>query len=240
MKTRFPRIYRHLAARFEPDTQFGLHLTVGVVLLCLAASIFGEIAGEVMARARITVIDITVANWFHQFAKSAWTPFMLGITHWHGLYGMLAMGLILAGYFYVRRAYYWLAALLLALPGGVLLNVLLKYLYQRARPSFADPIVTLSSFSFPSGHTSGATLFYGVLAAYLVCLSSSWRARAAWTALAVTMVALVALVGLSRIYLGAHYLSDVLAAAVVSGAWLATCITGVSTLRRRHAVQTTE
>jgi len=237
MKRYLPHIKRHLAARFEPDTQFGLHLTVGVVLLCLAAWIFGEIAEEVVAKARLTIVDQQVATWFHQHAKSAWTLFFLTVTHWHGQVGMIIMSTILGFHFYGRRAYYWLASLVLAVPGGMLLNVLLKFFFHRARPSFDDPIVSLASFSFPSGHTSGSTLFYGVLAAYLVCLSAQWSARVAWVVLAVCMVALV---GLSRIYLGAHFLSDVLAAAAVSGAWLAVCITGVSTLRRRHAIRKTE
>jgi membrane-associated phospholipid phosphatase len=237
MKRYFPRLHRHLAARFEPDSLFGLHLTVGVVLLCLAAWLFGEIAGEVVDKASLTIVDQQVATWFHQYAASAWTPFFLVITHWHGQVGMVIMASMLAGYLYSRQAYYWLASLVLAVPGGMLLNVLLKYFYQRARPSFDDPIVSLASFSFPSGHTSGSTLFYGVLGAYLVCLSPRWGVRAAWTLLAVGMVALV---GLSRIYLGAHFLSDVLGAAAASGAWLAICITGVSTLRRRHAILKTE
>ena len=80
----------------------------------------------------------------------------------------------------------------------------------------------------------GATLFYGVLAAYLVCVRRRWSARLLACAAALLMVTLV---GLSRMYLGAHYLSDVLAAAAFSAAWLAVCITGVSTLRRRHALR---
>jgi membrane-associated phospholipid phosphatase len=237
MKKRFPRIYRHLAARFQPDTEFGLHLTVGILLLGVGAWIFGEIASDVMRQAPITVIDLQLANWFHLQAGSGWTPVMLFITHWHAQVGLLIMSLLLANHFYTRRAYYWLASLLLAVPGGLLLNVLLKYIFQRARPVFDDPVVTLSSFSFPSGHTSGAVLFYGILAAYLVCINRRWSVRVLLVGAAVGMVVLVAF---SRVYLGAHYLSDVLGAAAVSSAWLAICISGVSTLRRRHAVRTTE
>jgi undecaprenyl-diphosphatase len=236
MKNTFPRLYRLVAARFAPDGAFGLHLTVGLALLCLAAWTFGEIASDVVAHAKITVVDLRLANWFHLHTGSAWTPLMLFITHWHAPLGILIMSLMLGGHFRARRAWYWLASLVLAVPGGLLLNVLLKYIFQRARPSFDDPLLTLDSFSFPSGHTSGAVLFYGVLAAYLVCNSASWRLRLMQTGAALVMVVLVAL---SRIYLGAHYLSDVLAAAAVSCAWLAICITAVSTLRRRRAVRST-
>jgi len=237
MNRYFPGIYRHIAARFAPDTQFGLHLTVGIVLIWLAAWAFGEIASDVVARARITTIDLDVANWFHQHAKSGWTPLMLVVTHWHALFGSFVMCVLLGGFFYTRGAHYWLASLVLAMSGGMLLNLGLKYIFQRARPTFEDPLLTLSSFSFPSGHTSGATLLYGVLAAYLVCVSRGWGVRAL---VACAGVAMVALVALSRVYLGAHFLSDVLAAMAASAAWLTMCITAMSTLRRRHAISNTE
>jgi undecaprenyl-diphosphatase len=113
----------------------------------------------------------------------------------------------------------------------MLLNVALKHVFQRARPSFDDPLLSLLTYSFPSGHTAAATVFYGLLACYLVRRAHAWRARVLIVLAAVAMVVLVAL---SRMYLGAHYLSDVLAAAAEGAAWLAICITAVSTLQRRR------
>ncbi|MEO7065675.1 MAG: phosphatase PAP2 family protein [Rhodanobacter sp.] len=57
---------------------------------------------------------------------------------------------------------------MLTVPGGILLNTLFKFVFARARPHFVDPIVTLTSYSFPSGHVAGSTLFYGFVAALLV------------------------------------------------------------------------
>ena len=59
---------------------------------------------------------------------------------------------------------------------------LLKTAYERLRPTFDQPLLALDSYSFPSGHTAGATLFYGVLAAFLVARFFDWRARAACVA----------------------------------------------------------
>ncbi|MEJ7806296.1 MAG: phosphatase PAP2 family protein [Telluria sp.] len=232
MKQRFPRIHRHLAARIDPAGSFGLHLTLGALAMLAAGWLFGLIASDVVDGAPLTLLDVRLANWFHQQAHSGWTPLMLFITHWHQQAGILAMALLLACYLRARGAAYWLLALWLSVPGGMLLNVLLKYTFQRARPSFDDPLVTLATYSFPSGHASGATLFYGFVGAYLVCTVVSVRARAALLCVAVTMVALGAL---SRVYLGAHYLSDVLAGVAFGSAWLATCITAVSTFRRRRS-----
>ena len=234
MKTRYPTLYKHVAARFTPGEEFGLHLTVGVALMLACAWAFGTIAAEVLEQSEVTVLDAWIANWFHQHKEGPWTPFMLVITHWHRPAGVLVMAVVFGAWLYRRGAHYWLATLVLAVPGGMLLNILLKYSFQRARPSFAEPLVTLTTYSFPSGHASGATFFYGLLAAYILCTSTSWPARIWAVAVAVVMVALVAF---SRVYLGAHYLTDVIAAVVEGVAWLAICITGMSTLRRRHAAR---
>ena len=126
-------------------------------------------------------------------------------------------------------------ALLFSVPGGMLLNVALKHVFQRARPVFEDPLVTLATYSFPSGHTMAATCFYGLLASYLVIARPVWSVRLGTVAACVVMVLLVAF---SRVYLGAHYVSDVLAAMAESVAWLAVCITAISTLRRRREAKT--
>ena len=226
------RLLRHLAARFTPGETYGLHMTVGLVLMALAALVFGDIAADVMERDDITALDHRLAHWFHQHKHSAWTPFMLFITHWHQQAGIVLMAALFAFYLYRRHDHYWLVTVLLAVPGGMLLNVLLKYSFQRARPVFEEPLVTLATYSFPSGHASGATVFYGVLAVWFVCTQSGWGRRSALVLGAVLMVALVAL---SRVYLGAHYLSDVLAAMAFGCGWLTVCVTGMSTLRRSRA-----
>lgn len=236
MKTSFPRLYKFIAARLTPGEELGLHLTVGVALMLLAAWVFGAIAEDVVGTEEITIVDAWLARWFHARASPGFTGAMLFITHWHSTLGVCLMALVLGAWFLVRKAHYWLLTLITAVPGGMLLNVLLKYTFQRARPSWEQPLLTLSTYSFPSGHTVGATLLYGVLAAYLVMLSRSWRTRAAVVVGACLMVALV---GLSRMYLGVHYLSDVMAAFAEGCGWLAVCITGCSTLRRRRAARAT-
>lgn len=120
----------------------------------------------------------------------------------------------------------------------MLLNVLLKHIFQRARPSFDEPLLTLATYSFPSGHTAAATLLYGVMAAYLVRTCLGLRrpllvglAVATAVVMAATMVALV---GVSRLYLGVHYLSDIVAATASSTGWLAITLTSVVTWRKRQ------
>src|SRR5437764_15358315 len=111
-------------------------------------------------------------------------------------------------FFAWKRCWPSLATLIIAVPGGMLLNELIKLMVHRQRPFVDGPFVDWSGYSFASGHTIGATLLYGQLALFIVPAIKSRR----WRRLTVaTAMLFVLLVGFSRIALGAHYLTDVLA-----------------------------
>jgi len=124
--------------------------------------------------------------------------------------------------------------LIVAVPGGMLLNELLKQLVHRHRPFVDGPFVDWSGYSFASGHTIGATLLYGQLALFIlpVLKARHWR-----TVTVSSAALLIALVGFSRIALGAHFLTDVLAAIFFGIFWLAFCLF-VSKPMRRSVVLT--
>jgi undecaprenyl-diphosphatase len=225
------RLQKIPAARLDPQARSGLTLTAGIALLLVAVCSFGLVAASVTGGGAITVLDLRLASWFHEHAAAGLTPVFLLLTHLHSIASMSLFGALLGLYFYRKQARYWLLLTLIAVPGGMLLNALLKFAFMRARPSFHDPILTLLTYSFPSGHTAATTVFYGIIAAYLCGKTSGWRAPCAIAAAALLMVLLV---GLSRIYLGVHYFSDVLAAMAESCAWLVVCIAAVAMLRRRR------
>ena len=229
-----PRVREFALARLSPEGAFGLHLTIGLAALLAAAWLFGDLAEDVVTHDDITVFDVWLANWFHGHRHSPLTPFVLFFTHLHNTAGILVMTALAAAWLRWKKAHYWLLTLLLAVPGGMLLNITLKFIFQRARPSFDEPLLTLATYSFPSGHTMAATVLYGVIAAYVAWTSRRWKTAVVAVLAACLMVGLVAL---SRVYLGAHYLSDVLAAMVEGCGWLAVCITASATLRRRRAAQ---
>src|SRR5438046_10282366 len=111
----------------------------------------------------------------------------------------------------------------------MLLNELVKVLVHRHRPFVDGPFVDWSGYSFASGHTIGATLLYGQL---LLFVLPALKARQ-WRVLTVCSAALlIALVGFSRIALGAHFLTDVLAAIIFGVLWLAFCLIAGKSLRR--------
>jgi undecaprenyl-diphosphatase len=226
---RFPRQFSFVEARLSPGGVFGLYLTLGAAVLIGATWLFGGISEDLITGDPLVEVDAFVSEWFRSNADRQITIVMQDAT---ALASPAAVGIlcVLTGGVLLRqRLWYSLLALLLSVAGGVLLNVVLKHLFGRARPGWADPLLALTDPGFPSGHTMVATIIYGFIAVFLVPRIASWRWRA-FTA--IVTVAIVLVVALSRMYLGAHYLSDVLAAMAAGTAWLALCVTAVETLRR--------
>jgi membrane-associated phospholipid phosphatase len=197
---------------------------IAIAVSGVAAALFAAIAASVWADAPVLQLDLEVSVWLHAHRSPAVTAFMLTITRMHATAGILLMAAIVALYLWHRGERYWLMSIALAVPGGLVLNALVKHVFNRARPVWDDPLLTLASSSFPSGHTAGATVLYGFLAAYL-----GWRMKSPSTRVlaAAGCALMVALVGFSRVYLGVHYLSDVLAAASLSTVWLVFCLAAV-------------
>jgi membrane-associated phospholipid phosphatase len=132
-------------------------------------------------------------------------------------------------FFVWKRWWPSLVTLIVAVPGGMMLNELVKLLVHRHRPFVDGPFVDWSGYSFASGHTIGATPLYGQLALFIL---PALKARH-WRRLTIFSAALlIALVGFSRIALGAHFLTDVLAAIVFGVLWLAFCLIAGKPLRR--------
>ena len=113
--------------------------------------------------------------------------------------------------------------------GGLALNVLMKLAFHRARPSFDDPLLTLATYSFPSGHVAGSTIFYGLAVLWVFARTR----RALWRVLALAgAVLMIVVVAFSRMALGVHYLSDVAAAFAEGVAWLAICVSAFAAFWR--------
>jgi undecaprenyl-diphosphatase len=199
-------------------------------MLVVSTALFVLIASNIAAGDPLAVADARAALWLNAHATPALTLLLLGVTHAHGTLPICAYSIFMIAKLVGKRQWHWAAGVFLAVPVGLLINVLLKITFRRARPVLENPMITLATYSFPSGHTAGATLFYGVLFAYIGGRSRDSRVRAACI---VSWLLLVMLVAFSRMYLGVHYLSDVLAAAAWSLAWLALCLITLHTLHAR-------
>ena len=217
-----------IEARLSPHHMFGLHFTVGALIFISSALLFAIIAENVLSGHSLTLIDTQIAQWLHAHNSPTVTFCLMILTNLHDPISISVMVALIAVYLICKKRWYAVLAVLMVVPGGMLLNLLMKQAFQRARPIFEQPLVMLTTYSFPSGHVAASTLFYGILAALLISQSHSWLRAAYIIQIAFAMVALVAF---SRIYLGAHFLSDVLAAFSEAIAWLALCLTTIQTYR---------
>jgi undecaprenyl-diphosphatase len=228
---RLERPVRFLRNRLSPERTLGLHLTIGLIVVVFCAWCFSEIAEEIGPETQWHAFDQQVTDWF----KRSTNPTLTAAAHIISFCGSVAfLAVVSVGfaiYFLSIRAWNRLLELALTMLGGSLLNILLKHFFQRQRPVLENPLVTLTSFGFPSGHTMGATLLYGLLALIAARFVRSTSGRTAVFALAILAITLI---GLTRIYLGAHYLTDVIAAVAAGTAWLVVCWTTAETFRKRQ------
>jgi membrane-associated phospholipid phosphatase len=174
-------------------------------------------------------IDHGVAVWFHAHLTSTFVSVLRAITEF-GSSEWIAIVLSIAVLFFIfKRWWPTLVTLIVTVPGGMLLNEWIKLLVHRHRPFVDGWFVDWSGYSFASGHTIGATLLYGQLALFIVPVVKSRRGRVLIFSAATFVVALV---GFSRIALGAHYLTDVLAGMLFGMIWLGLCLMASRALQR--------
>ncbi|HET6247403.1 MAG TPA: phosphatase PAP2 family protein [Tepidisphaeraceae bacterium] len=173
-----------------------------------------------LAAGPLTGTDHHIAAWFGHHLSGWLVHLMLAFSQ-PGSAACIAVVLsLLTAYLLWRRHWHRLVSLILIVPGGLLLNSAIKILVHRHRPIIPAPFPHWDGYSFPSGHTIGATLLYGMI---LLALLPLMRRRR-WKALACGFGALlVLLVGFSRIALGAHYLTDVVGAVLLGSTWLGLC-----------------
>ena len=174
--------------------------------------------------------DQGVATWFHErltpaFAGVLHTVTEFGSGEWIGI---VVFALVV--FFVWKRWWAPLVTVIVAVPCGMLLNELVKLAVHRHRPFVDGPFVDWSGYSFASGHTMGATLLYGQLLLFVLPLLKTrhWRLICIFSA-----ASLVLLVGFTRIALGAHFLTDVLAAIFFGIIWLMLCTVLGKSVRRR-------
>ncbi|MEK3853600.1 phosphatase PAP2 family protein [Cytobacillus sp. FSL H8-0458] len=199
-----------------------------ILYLSLAASIIGgflmlfiEIVDE-LKEEELIHFDESVIQYIQAFISPRLTEYMSVVT-FLGSVKWLAFSVLLAAvllFLFKKRSLAWFMVLSSGL--GALFNLLLKWIFKRERPDIR-PLIEEQGFSFPSGHSMGSFIFYGSLAYMIIHLAKRKRWKAAWT---VMLVCFIIMIGLSRIYLGVHFPSDVIAGFAAGGVWLTIMIIG--------------
>ncbi|TMW72047.1 phosphatase PAP2 family protein [Alteribacter natronophilus] len=185
------------------------------VLLILMALLYMETvrtrAGKVLGEADSFIIGVV-----QNPESPALTEAAILITE-AGSVTALTVIALLGGIFFAWQGKWKMALFYPAAAGaGGLVNWLLKVSFQRARPDM-NPLITAEGFSFPSGHSMGSMMTYGLLAYFIVRIADKTPVRVtAFTAAA----ALIFIIGMTRIYLGVHYPTDVAAGFLAGGIWI--------------------
>ena len=222
----------HFARNFY--AQFGILLVVGAAVALAGTYGFAKFAGHVRSGST-QAFDDTVLRWLSQHRSGTLDAIMLEIT-FLGTGTVVMMIVAISGMFlWLTRHKYSAALLLFSTFGGIALNNLLKIGFSRPRPRIVDWGTTASSWSFPSGHAMSAAVVYGTVAYLAARLQRRHVTRVLTMVLALIVILLICV---SRLYLGVHYPSDVIAGLIIGTAWAGFCMATLEAIQlyaRRRA-----
>jgi membrane protein DedA with SNARE-associated domain/membrane-associated phospholipid phosphatase len=230
LRERHPTAWSFVGRRFAATEYLGLHLTIGLGLSLGALWLFGGISEDIIHHDPLIQFDLTIANAFYRHSSPAGVAIAKSLSFLGSPAFIAGWGLLVVLVLLARRQYLLLGGWVAAVAGGGLLDVELKRVFHRTRPVWDVPLLTAPGWSFPSGHALGSLVAYGMLAYLLVRTADRRRRRLAIIACAALLVLLI---GLSRMYLGVHYFSDVIGGYAAGVVWLAACISGLEVVRRK-------
>lgn len=231
LRERHPGMAKFIAARFVRGEYLGLHLTVGFIFSLAALWLFAGVTEDVIHNDPLTRFDLTLAASLRAHSTHLGDRIFVVITALGSPAAMAAVagaGVLLL---LVRRSWVLLTTWVAAFAGAGILTFALKNIIQRPRPVGAGNFLHGVSSSFPSGHAVGSLVGYGMLAYLIGSMGvESVRGR---VRLGFAAAVLILAIGVSRLYLGVHYFSDVVAGYAVGVLWLSVCISGLQIVQRR-------
>ena len=223
-----PSFYRRW---LSAEGYLGLHLVVGLFLAAGAAVVFDYIADAVFSTHDIRMADAQAQLVARRLISPRMTAVMQTISMFGTFPALASLSLAVIAWLLKAKSHRRLYAFIATNAGGYILNQLLKLYFHRARPE--SSLVLSHGFSFPSGHSMGAMCFFGSLA-YVIFFTI--ERRHVWRIVAVVACALcVVAIGGSRIYLGVHYFTDVVAGYTGGLFWMAVCFSATEAWVRWHA-----
>jgi len=233
---RHPRLFHFIRKRLTPDEKFGLYLTLGVFITLIFMFLFFGVLEDLVSHDPLVQADLRIVNVVQIFRNPTFNKVMLFITYlgkWQiVLSGVLAITIFLI----LLKRWHYIVALITSVGCGEGFIWLLKNIIQRPRPPLINALAPEASFSFPSGHSFVAFSFYGLFAYFLF---REMRGKFSKILGILAVICIIIAIGFSRIYLGVHWPSDVLASYALGAAWLAALITPLE-IRRRFNFYKTE
>ena len=199
----------------------------GLAIAVMTSIVFAMLALAIEADGRLVALDQHVTDAAHAMLGPVILTVLAAITRFGGSHELVIAGAIITGVLLLLRRPLLASGFALSLISNGLLIRIGKEHFQRMRPLHQHGPVIESGYSFPSGHAAGSLMFYGMLAyVLLVLLPPRWHRLIIGIALAV-----VALIGCSRVLLQVHFVSDVCAGYALAIGWLALCVSAIEFLR---------
>lgn len=205
-----------IGRRLSPNEILGLYLTIGAGVSLSLGWAFAAVTQDVATGDEIARWDAPIADFVSLHRSPELTVFMKAFTHLGGapvIMGILLIGILVT----IRKSGNSRAATFLtaSVAGGYVLDTAFKFAVHRVRPG--DALAQSLGYSFPSGHTVAAVVMFGGLAFALTRIFRTWRIRV-WSWTGAFLISIT--VAISRVYLGVHHATDVIAGAVLGAMWL--------------------
>ena len=189
-------------------------VTLAICFAIFLAAVIGFVSlADEVHEGETLAFDQSVLQAINTTASPVWDTFYLTVTQLGSVAGIVILTLIGLAVFIKKKKYTWAVILAASVAGAAVINLVLKLIFERSRPDLWEQLVTETSYSFPSGHA----MISSMLAFALIAIA--WRTRYR-IAVAIAALLFMVLVSFSRLYLGVHYPTDILAGWLVSAAWL--------------------
>jgi undecaprenyl-diphosphatase len=218
------RFFSFIHKRLTPNEKFGLRLTLGAIITAVLSFLFFGVLQDLIGQDPLVQSDLRVINLVQVFRSPTFNNLMLLFTDL-GKVQIVAVGVAAVAFsFFLLKRWHALIILILSVVGGEAIVGILKHVIHRPRPPLVHALAPENSYSFPSGHAFVAFSFYGLLTYFAF---RAIKNRLLRMLIILVGILLIFGIGFSRIYLGVHWPSDVLAGYALGAAWLAALITAL-------------
>ena len=231
LKNNYPKLYHASLQRLTVQHFYGLPLTVLFLVMGYILALFFGLVEDVVTSDTIVATDFFVSQQMSMLSESPVVMFFIFITSFASTATTCLIVLLVCILCWVIRQRYILIGLLIATLGSTIFTFLSKRLFHRTRP--VDILLFERTDSFPSGHATITVALYGFLAYMAIRFSRNFAMQ---VRIAVITIFFSLLIGLSRILLNEHYLSDVLGGYLVGALWLTVAISVTEWLKMRNKI----
>jgi len=230
VKKKYPRFSYWLHRRFLRNNATGIFLTIGIIISLILVYSFLKLTQDIVLHDSLVKADeriLKLMPLIRTASESSFFSFITFLANWQSLVFITLSSITL---FLIKRQRFPVLLMLFAVLSTQGISSLIKIIVGRIRPDPAMGILSEVSYSFPSGHTLMATVVFGLISYYAI---RSVKNTFPKILIALSTMVVIFFVGLSRIYLGVHYPSDVLGSLVL-GAFLLNAFVTISLLQERY------